>query len=226
MPKIPNTLVLFISGVSCVGKTAVAQNLIKICPDFRSISEMDIIRTIARSIVKDVALSNNISTSTICEKELYDALFKSTKQNDFRIYKQQASFFVNYVGDIVKRQQSRKIPSIIEGINIVPSLYFKNNKPIAGFETNIVFINLYLSDYSAHVQRRFARCQERGYPDTYDDAKSKVNLIANKKQEELIKETITLEKEVKNVFNIDTFNKSIEEVSNEILDIIYRIFPN
>lgn len=226
MAKIPNDLILFISGVSCVGKTAVAQNLVKVCPEFRNISEMDIIRTVARKIVRDFAFTNNLSINTICDNEVYASLFESTKKNDFKTYKKQASFFVSCIDEIVKRQQSRKIPTIIEGINIVPSLFFNNSKLINGFETDVIFFNLYLSDYKVHVQRRFQRCQERGYPDNYAEAETTVNQIIRNKQNELLYETAMLARRVNNVFNIDTSNKTVEEVSKVILDRIYQLFPS
>ncbi len=224
MRKIPDDLILFISGVSCVGKTSIAHNIVRLCPEFRNISEMDISRTMARRVVNDLALTNNLPMDTICKNNIYASLFESTKNNDFKIYKEQAAFFVNSITDIVKRQQARKIPTIIEGINIVPSLYFDNYKNIIGYETNIIFVNLYLSDFNAHVQRRFKRCQERGYLDDYTDTQNTVRKIVCNKQMELLNETTLLAKKVNNVFNIDTANKTIDDVSNEILDIIYKKF--
>lgn len=53
MGDTPNDLIILISGASCVGKTTVAHYLLKLFPAFRNVTEMDIIRTAARSILKD-----------------------------------------------------------------------------------------------------------------------------------------------------------------------------
>ena len=216
--KIPNDFILFISGISCVGKTAVAQRIVTLIPEFRNVTEMDILRTAARSIVED-----SVDLFKLEKRNLvYEALFCSTKAGDFTIYKQQASFFVTSVRNIVKRQQTRKIPTIIEGINIVPSLYFSNYTPIEGFKNHILFVNLYLSDELSHIERRSKRCHERGYVDTEEEIVNTVKCIRNHKNEELHNECQKLSRHVNNVFSIDTTAKNIDDVTRIILELIYN----
>lgn len=221
--KIPDDLILFISGASCVGKTSVAHKIITLCPEFRNVTEMDILRTAARSIVEDTV---DLFQVDVKNTAAYKALFLSTKEGNFTTYKEQASFFINSVRNIVKRQQTRKIPTIIEGINIVPSLYFSNYTPIEGFKKDIIFINLYLSDETIHIGRRQNRCKERGYLDTEEKIRNTVRLLRSKKNEELHNECRELSKHVNNVFSIDTATKDINDVAHTILNIIYNALLN
>ncbi len=221
--EIPNDLILFISGASCVGKTSVAHRLLEIVPEFRNVSEMDIIRTVTRAIVNNVEEILDLATKNTLSN-IYAPLFKSTKNGNYSDFKNQAAVFINAVREIVQRQQSRKIPTIIEGINIIPSLYFNNNIPLEGFQRHIVFINLYLSDENIHIQRRECRCKERKYPDDYNDIINKVKKLRRFKNEELHQECCALSKVVKNVYSIETANKSIDNIANQILEIIFTLF--
>ena len=216
--NIPDDFILLISGTSCVGKTAVAQRIITLIPEFRNVTEMDILRTAARAIVEDSVDLFKLNKSN----PVYEALFCSTKAGDFTIYKQQARFFVSSVRDIVKRQQTRKIPTIIEGINIVPSLYFSNYTPIEGFKNHILFVNLYLSDEFSHIERRTKRCHERGYVDTKEEIVNTVKCIRKYKNEELHNECKNLSRHVNNVYSIDTAAKDIDDVVQTILELIYN----
>lgn len=216
--NIPDDFILFLSGTSCVGKTAVAQRIITLIPEFRNVTEMDILRTAARAIVEDSVDLFKLDKHNL----VYQALFSSTKSGDFTTYKQQASFFVTSVRNIVKRQQTRKIPTIIEGINIVPSLYFFNYTPIEGFKNNILFVNLYLSDEFSHIERRTKRCHERGYVDTEEEILNTVKRIRKHKNDELHNECQDLSRHVNNVFSIDTAAKSIDDVTQAILELIYN----
>lgn len=219
---IPKDLILIISGVSCVGKTTTAYNLLKEYPEFKRVSETDILRTMLRTAIKDIG---NGLTYTEKEKlhQDYAPIFDSLTHGDMDTLKRHSIVFSKYVKEIVKRQQARKIPTIIEGISIVPSTYFHNNKPIDGFENNVVFINLFVSDEIEHIQRRFNRCQERGYEDTIDSVKGQVSNIRKDKNDILHKETLDLSTKVNNVFSIDISDMDQQMVMNRIMSIISQI---
>lgn len=216
---IPKDFILILSGVSCVGKTTTAYNLLKKYPDFKRVSETDILRTMLRAVVKDVEGSVSCTDKNNL-RQRYAPLFESLKYGDMTTLKKQSKMLSAYVKEIVKRQQDRKIPTIIEGASIVPSTYFHNGKPIDGFEKNILFVNLFLSDEKEHLQRRLNRCKEREYVDTFDLIQKQVIGIRKDKNNLLHEETLKLSECVNNVFSIDISNMSEEMVVNQIIRII------
>jgi len=207
-----------ISGVPCVGKTTTAYNIIKHFPEFRRVSELDIIRTVVRSVIKNLESENNISPQIIHNK--YCALFESLSEKDFQIAKLQSMELIPYVKEIVNRQQMRNIPTIIEGASIIPSTYFNNNVPIEGFEKHIIFINMYLSDLNEHIHRRTNRCKEREYSHTENIIQDEIKIIRNSKNLILHEETLALSKKVNNVFSIDVAHMNQMSILNNIQKII------
>lgn len=219
MINLPKDFVLIISGVSCVGKTTTAYNLLKEYPEFKRVTELDIIRTVLRSTIKDVA--NTISyTEQKRLLENFDYLFSSSTNEDFFILKEQSKILVKSIKEIVKRQQERKIPTIIEGSSIVPSVFFQNNKPIAGFEKNVLFINLFLSDENKHFLRREKRCSEREYTDSIEAIHQKVICIRNNKNDMLHEETVSLSLHTNNVVSVDVSHLDEKMVICKIVNII------
>ena len=219
---IPNDFILILSGVSCVGKTTTAYNLLQKYPKFKRVSETDILRTMLRAIVKDIETSANC-TDKINLRQRYAPLFESLKYCDMTTLKKQSQILSTYVKEIVKRQQDRKIPTIIEGANIVPSTYFYNGKPIDGFEKNILFVNLFLSDEKEHLQRRLSRCKEREYANDFNLVQKQVVDIRKDKNNALHEETLKLGECVNNVFSIDISNMSEGMVVDQIISIITHI---
>ncbi|MDO5602219.1 MAG: hypothetical protein Q4G07_05565, partial [Oscillospiraceae bacterium] len=201
---IPQDLILILSGVPCVGKTTTAYNLIKNISEFRRVSELDIIRTVVRATIKNLAKDPEAEAALVQDK--YKALFSSLAENDLDIAKQQSCLLIPYVKEIVCRQQRRKIPTIIEGASIIPSTYFENGYPIKGFEKNILFINLFLSNGTEHYNRRVKRCLERDYKKSNDSIKEEIEIIRKNKNLELHCETVELSKTATNVFSIDIAN--------------------
>lgn len=216
--QIPGDFILMLSGVPCVGKTTTAYNILKYQTEFRRVSELDIIRTIVRATIR------NIENCQFVDKQLlqdqYASLFYSLSERNLSDCKKQSTLLVPYVREIVTRQQQRNIPTIIEGSSIIPSTYFSNNQPINGFEKNVFFINLFLSDEQEHIQRRYNRCKEREYQDTANQIVERIINIRNSKNLELHEETLELSKTVKNVASIDVSNLNQDSVANEILRIL------
>ena len=213
----PKDLILMISGVPCVGKTTTAYRLIERVPAFRRVSELDILRTMARAVADD-AIAFAPSTETEKVKNHFAPLYLSVSKGGFDAMKEQAAFMRPYIREIVARQQSRKIPTIIEGSCIVPSVYFPENRPLEGFTNHIVFCNLYVSDLNDHLQRRKARCSEREYPDNFP-WENRI-LGVRKENLQLHNDTLSLQKHVPNVFSLDVSGKDVDSVVNEILELI------
>ena len=208
-------------NVYSVGKTTTAYNLIKSTTIFRRVSELDIIRTIVRSVIHEYEHNQHIYEK---KQHEYSALFKSIAENDLDTAKQQSKILIPYVREIVLRQQRRKIPTIIEGTSIIPSTYFVNGKPIDGFEKNVVFVNLYISDEAEHYRRRIERCMERDYKTSVDFIYDEIKIIRKNKNTELHLETECLSKIVPNVFSIDIANKSEAEVTHYILQLLKKLY--
>ena len=205
--------VLFISGVPCVGKTTISYKLLEEFPFFKRITELDIIKTCIRSLIKE----NNLQD----KNENYKCLFESTTESDFATFKEQAKVLYNHIKCIVVRQKKRCIPTIIEGINIVPSIYFDNYIPKEGFKKNVLFINFYISDENEHFRRRLERCQDRNYSLQESIIKEKI-INYTEKNKMLHEETLELSKKVDNVFSLDISELDISQV----VEIIKNITTN
>lgn len=217
MPSFPKDLILMLSGVPCVGKTTTAYQLLKNFPEFRRVSELDILRTMARAVADD-AMDACDYTEEKNLKQYFSPLYYSVSSGDFAAMKQQSKFMVKYIREIVKRQQARKIPTIIEGSCIVPSTYFIQGIPIEGFEKNILFVNLYLSDEKEHLSRRLLRCQERDYPKNFH-AEEKIKKLRDENIQ-LHLDTLYLQGIVNNVFSIDISGLDTYALIRTIFDLI------
>lgn len=216
--NIPKDCILILSGVPCVGKTTTAYNILRSFPEFRRVSELDIIRTVVRSVINTLERKEQINKDIL--QKHYSALFKSLSEEDLSVAKQQSKLLIPYVREIVSRQQKRKIPTIIEGTSIVPSTYFCNGHPINGFENNVIFINLYLSDENEHIQRRISRCKEREYSASDFMSKEKIIKVRREKNHMLHYETMELSQKCNKVFSIDVAKMNQEAVVEEILRIV------
>lgn len=215
LQHIPKDFVLILSGVQCVGKTTTAYNILKYNPEFRRVSELDIIRTVVRTTIRN--------TNSLNEKILYQhywPLFETLSEANLLVAKEQSKLLIPYVKEIVERQQMRKIPTIIEGSSIIPSTYFHNNIPINGFKKNVIFVNLYLSDENEHLKRRINRCKEREYNYSENMTKEQILKIRNNKILMLHLETLELSKNANNVFSIDVANMTQDMMVDKILHII------
>ena len=58
---IPKDAILMLSGVSCVGKTTTAYEIVKNYPEFRRVSEYDLMRTVVRTAYEYLAIMAQLS---------------------------------------------------------------------------------------------------------------------------------------------------------------------
>lgn len=210
---IPNNLIILLSGVPCVGKTTTAYNIIKNYPVFKRVAEVDLIKTILRTVLNE---SKNGNTEFF---EKYNFLLSSSTDISFLSLKEQAHALSKYVIEIIKRQQTRKIPTVIEGLGIVPSVYFLESEIIDTLNNNVMFINLYISNEEEHIKRRLMRCAERKYQNDVNQLKEKIYKY-REKNIQMHNETLELSKKYKNVFSIDISYMTEDEVIEKIIQLI------
>jgi 2-phosphoglycerate kinase len=142
---IPKGFILFISGVPGVGKTTISYELLKRFHDFRIIEETDILRDALRGYNEMlIDRYGQKIRSILNDTEIYD----HTRLLSFAEAKQQCIIIKNSIENIVARQQRKGIPSIINGVHIIPEIL----KDLA-YNPYIHFINLYVSNEAILSQR-------------------------------------------------------------------------
>lgn len=213
-----NTPILVLTGVSCVGKTTTAYEIIQRNSIFRRVSELDIIRAILRTNVSEMKSYGYITEEQVSKR--YEALFSSLTFSDYGCAKKQSEILLPYVKEIILRQQRRKIPTVIEGAGIVPSTYFPNNVPLEWLNEYVIFVNLHLASEQEHLVRRYSRCLERNYEYNKSTNQSIVNNIRENKSQVLHSETSVLSKKISNVFSVDVTGLSSKEVSEHIIELL------
>ena len=220
--NIPKDAILMLSGVSCVGKTTAAYEIVKNYPVFRRVSEYDLLRTVVRTAYEYLAEENYIDKNELVSK--YNALFESITSGNFEITKLQSEQLLPYVKEIILRQQRRRIPTIIEGAGIVPSTYFPNNQPLAWLTNHVVFINLYISDEEEHIARRRSRSNERDYHESFSETETIISQSRAEKNQLLHMQAIKLHQIFKNVFSLDVSNCTPSHVAGKIMESVFDYF--
>lgn len=221
---IPKDAILMLSGVSCVGKTTAAYEIVKNYPVFRRVSEYDLLRTVVRTAYEYLAEEAYIDKSELERK--YSALFESITSNNFEITRLQSEQLLPYVKEIILRQQRRRIPTIIEGAGIVPSTYFPNNQPLAWLTKHVLFINLYMSDEEDHISRRRSRSEERDYHESLSKTEIIISQSRAEKNKLLHIQAIKLHQIFKNVFSLDVSNCTPSYMANKIMELVCDYFDH
>ena len=222
MDKIAENTILILSGVPCIGKTSAAHNIIQKYPVFQRVSEIDIITAVVRAVLDDL-IDKGILARDEVDKH-YSELYKSLTVSDLYTTKLQSQKLIPYIKEIILHQQSRKIPTIIEGAGIIPSLFFPNGKPLEWLNSSIVFVNMYISDTQQQKERRSSRYNEREYSNAYDDIIRREEFVINEKNLSLHSEALSLSATQPNVFSIDTAYLTSEETAKKIADIVFSYF--
>lgn len=220
----PKDAILMLSGVSCVGKTTTAYEIVKNYSEFRRVSEYDLIRTVVRTAYGQLSDEAYINKSEVMDK--YNAVFKSITSNNFEITRLQSEQLVPYVKEIILRQQRRQIPTIIEGTGIIPNTYFPNNKPLPWITPHVVFINLYISDEKEHISRRKSRSRERSYHESDSKALAIISQCRAEKNQLLHRQAIELQQTYKNIFSIDISSCTPNQAANKIMNCVFDYFKN
>lgn len=152
--RIPNGLILLISGVPGVGKTTISYNLLKQLSEFRIIEETDILRDALRGY--NAMLFEKYGTAL--EEILKDTeIYSNQKLLSFSEAKQQCLLMKTSIEYIIARQQRKGICTIINGVHIVPeALVELLNNPL------IRFVNLYVSN-EEKLQERLRKRDPNSY---------------------------------------------------------------
>ena len=87
---IPKDTILMLSGVTCVGKTTTAYEIVKNYLEFRGVSECDLIRTIVRTIYKHLSEEVYVDKDELVIKyntflEFIPSLLNITLRFDFTV---------------------------------------------------------------------------------------------------------------------------------------------
>lgn len=206
--KIPEGFIVFISGVPGVGKTTISYELLKRFNAFRIIEETDLIR--------EVLLGYNSLLEQEFPRQSRDILDKikitdHTKLLSFDEAKQQCEFMRFSFEYIVGRQKRKGIPSIINGVHIIPEV-------LNGLAENqdIIYINLYIHSEQALYTRLVNRNPE-SYMINHVPFIFQTNL-------DLHASTERLSKKFPYTFNnIDITDLSIDDTICRITQLIYKV---
>lgn len=136
---LPDNLIILITGVPGVGKTTISYELLKTHNEIRLVEETDIIREVLRGYKEKLAEYGTIDSHTIYPHDIF---------LNYEMAKQQCDIMKFSIINIIKRQQRKNIPSIINGVHIIPEvLYMDISFP------NVIYINLYVDSESALWER-------------------------------------------------------------------------
>ena len=222
MTTFADDTILILTGIPCIGKTTVAYEIVRRFPHFQRVVEMDIVSDSVRATLKNLTNDGLLEKSAVDGE--YSALFESITVHGLSVTKSQAEKLLPYVKELILRQQKRKIPTVIEGAEIIPSLFFPSGTPYEWLNEKVVFVNLYVSDEQEQRKRRNSRYLERKYPSEYDEIIRRESLVIKEKNLALHNETLQLSKLRSNVFSLDIADLSPEKLADRIMQTLERYF--
>lgn len=199
---LPKDLVVLISGVPGVGKTTISFELLKMYKEFRLVEETDIIREVLRGY-------NGYLSSAY--RTLQEDIYPHNVFLSYDMAKQQCKIMKNSIINIIKRQQRKSIPSIINGVHIIPEeLYVSLPFP------NILYINLYIDSKEDLWNRLKNRDSQKYKPDCVSRL-YQTNVDLNSSIDKIPKNLCK-------IYSINISNLSIDETLFRIDEIFYTIY--
>lgn len=204
---IPKGYIVLISGVPGSGKTTISYQLLKKIDEFRIIEETDLIREVLLGY-NEFLLKEHKNECGFLEKI---NITDHNKLLSFDEASQQCLYMKSSIEKIIARQKRRGIPSIINGVHIVPSVLngICNNK-------GVIFINLYVNNPNSIYERILQR-----EPDSY--MLNHISYIYNsgkKLYEDTKKLSKTSEPYLFN--NLDITDLTVEETIEKVQNIIMK----
>lgn len=127
---LPKDLVVLISGVPGVGKTTISYELLKTHKEFRLVEETDVIREVLRGYNGYLASIYALSLENIYAHDMFLS---------YKMAREQCKIMKNSIVNIIKRQHRKSIPTIINGVHIIPEELYSST-----LFANILYINLYV----------------------------------------------------------------------------------
>lgn len=204
---IPKGYIVMISGVPGSGKTTISYNLLKQFSGFRIIEETDLIREVLLGYNDFLKKSNPNISEMINDINITDHNVLLSLNEA----KQQCRIMKSSIEKIVERQKRKGIPSIINGVHIIPSTLnglCKNNK--------MIYINLYVNNKESIYNRIYNRD-----PNSY--MLNNIEFIYNSGKD-LFYDTMKLEENDSHFLfnNIDVTNLTINETIDKIVCVMKK----
>ena len=199
---LPDNLILLISGVPGVGKTTISYELLKSHNEIRLVEETDIIREILRGYKEKLMEHCQIDSYNIYPHDVF---------LNYEMAKQQCDIMKNSIVNIVKRQQRKNIPSIINGVHIIPEVLCMD----ISFP-NIIYINLYVDSKYALWERLKNRNSNKYTPECIPYL-FQTNL-------DLYNSFCQMSKSYNMLYAINVSNLSVKETLSEINGIFCKTY--
>lgn len=147
--NIPKNVILLMSGVPGIGKTTLSHMILSTFPEFLMIEETDIIREILLGYdeyLKSMKIDN------------INKLYDHNVIMDYEMALEQCQIMKASIRNIIDRQQRKGIPTIINGVHILPELLYDYlNSP------NLIYITLY-TDSIKELERHYQLRNDHKHP--------------------------------------------------------------
>lgn len=147
MNSLPSDCILLISGVPGTGKTTISYELLNAYEEIRIIEETDIIRETLLGYSDYLSDHERISINSIYKSDVLMSYDMATEQCNIMKYS---------LYQIIKRQQRKGIPTIINGVHIIPEVLY-SFLPL----DNLLYITLYLGSEAELMSRLEVRDQKK-----------------------------------------------------------------
>jgi 2-phosphoglycerate kinase len=219
---LPLNFQIFIMGTWGVGKSTVTKEILK-KTNIQTVQKIDALKSALRAFIetRNEKLKNKMPKETLAEITKFlgdDLMLEWTKECTPQEFKKQCNLMLEPIVRICNDLADRKTPAVIEGINLPVELL---EHDFNGRTHDKIFINLYMDVKENLIKRLAERCVQREMSQDevikYVEEHQRSMIDINK----YLKESYDAKKkELNNVYNINTDNKTKDVVVTEIMDIL------